>query len=495
MFKITLKAPDKAKDVAQKKPKIKLKLGSAASELASPAISSPTAHHKTTIKSSKKNPIRIPNSAPIPPKISKIKVTSAPKVQPRFRIRMPGDGYDSEDPEKEDNPPFEDGIILRLMDDPELDYVRQCVETSDFKNITIKWKDRRKAIIIINDSYYMAKLLDLPCIIESHKTTDKKNFYKTIDICQMLYVFKKVSKRDYLELFNPTLSNQSISNNSTSFTITTDSSNNIEDYSEHYQTLISDYNNINDQFNDGITPPMKNVRDYRFKPRLNCKNIDKIEAKVEELLREDADAESTTFELLNKDDYERSQQQRFSSYSGYSTVATPISTFATPQPLSIDIDSVFDSFDIDNQNDKYENNNDDHDETMNDNDDNDDNESLENEFEGLLENKDDDDEDDDISEEDNEEKENKAEIAQHNEMLKEEISELETTIKQKEIQRANAPNKILQNRFNGYIAKLKQELEYKKKQLKVSEESIDKADSEMNNENNSDASDLDDLFG
>lgn len=30
-----------------------------------------------------------------------------------------------------------------------------------------------------------AKLVDLPCIIESLKTIDKKTFYKTADICQV----------------------------------------------------------------------------------------------------------------------------------------------------------------------------------------------------------------------------------------------------------------------------------------------------------------------
>ena len=31
-----------------------------------------------------------------------------------------------------------------------------------------------------------AKLVDLPTIIESQKTIDKKTFYKTADICQLL---------------------------------------------------------------------------------------------------------------------------------------------------------------------------------------------------------------------------------------------------------------------------------------------------------------------
>ena len=32
---------------------------------------------------------------------------------------------------------------------------------------------------------FMLQLMDLPCIIESHKTLDKKSLYKTGDICQV----------------------------------------------------------------------------------------------------------------------------------------------------------------------------------------------------------------------------------------------------------------------------------------------------------------------
>lgn len=46
--------------------------------------------------------------------------------------------------------------------------------------------DLRKGMVRIDDRYLYAKVIDLPCIIESHKTIDKKSFYKTADICQMM---------------------------------------------------------------------------------------------------------------------------------------------------------------------------------------------------------------------------------------------------------------------------------------------------------------------
>ena len=46
--------------------------------------------------------------------------------------------------------------------------------------------DLRKGMVRVNDRYLYAKVVDLPCVLESHKTIDKKSFYKTADICQVV---------------------------------------------------------------------------------------------------------------------------------------------------------------------------------------------------------------------------------------------------------------------------------------------------------------------
>jgi hypothetical protein len=46
--------------------------------------------------------------------------------------------------------------------------------------------DTRKGRVKFDDEVFDARLVDLPCIIESLKTIDKKAVYKTADICQML---------------------------------------------------------------------------------------------------------------------------------------------------------------------------------------------------------------------------------------------------------------------------------------------------------------------
>lgn len=44
----------------------------------------------------------------------------------------------------------------------------------------------RHCIVRYNGQVYQGRVMDLPCIIESQKTTDRKNFYKTADIFQMI---------------------------------------------------------------------------------------------------------------------------------------------------------------------------------------------------------------------------------------------------------------------------------------------------------------------
>ena len=45
--------------------------------------------------------------------------------------------------------------------------------------------DSRRAVFHIGNSLYSAKLVDLPCIVESQKTLDNKAMFKVADICQV----------------------------------------------------------------------------------------------------------------------------------------------------------------------------------------------------------------------------------------------------------------------------------------------------------------------
>jgi transcription initiation factor TFIID subunit 7 len=83
----------------------------------------------------------------------------------------------------------------------------------------------------IRKNLYAAKLVDLPTIIESSKTLDKKALYKTADICQMLMIGEPISHEETILA---------------------------------YPSKSSDY-----IYPHGLTPPLRWVRKRRFRKRIS----------------------------------------------------------------------------------------------------------------------------------------------------------------------------------------------------------------------------------
>uniref|UniRef100_A0A0B6ZTB6 TAFII55 protein conserved region domain-containing protein n=1 Tax=Arion vulgaris TaxID=1028688 RepID=A0A0B6ZTB6_9EUPU len=86
---------------------------------------------------------------------------------------------------------LEQQFILRLPVEAAAQLHEDLKETS-----TVQLKDKlsieldpdmRHGFVRYGGDIYFAKLLDLPCVVDSLKTVDRKTFYKTADICQMLY--------------------------------------------------------------------------------------------------------------------------------------------------------------------------------------------------------------------------------------------------------------------------------------------------------------------
>ncbi|MGH0160278.1 UNVERIFIED_CONTAM: hypothetical protein FKN15_053114 [Acipenser sinensis] len=91
---------------------------------------------------------------------------------------------------KDDAPhELESQFVLRLP--PEYaSTVRRAVQSGSVNlrdRLTIELHaDGRHGIVRVDRVPLACKLVDLPCILESLKTVDKKTFYKTADVCQML---------------------------------------------------------------------------------------------------------------------------------------------------------------------------------------------------------------------------------------------------------------------------------------------------------------------
>ncbi|PRT56423.1 Transcription initiation factor TFIID subunit 7 [Wickerhamiella sorbophila] len=182
---------------------------------------------------------------------------AAPKIKVKTN-KQTFEGYDSEAPDREEDPTLEEAIVLRMMPGPGLESLQKAAQTGDMSEINIKFEDTRRAIVSIHGDMYAAQLLDLPTVSEVQKTFDRKNIYKGLDVCQMLLVCKKISSPQELDTIQ------------------------WQDY----------------QYQHGITPPLHNVRNRRFHKRLSNKVIETLEARVDELFRKDAEAEETHYELL-----------------------------------------------------------------------------------------------------------------------------------------------------------------------------------------------------
>lgn len=129
--------------------------------------------------------------------------------------------------------------------------------------------DVRHGTVRFDNWLLPSKIIDLPCIIESHKTLDKKNFYKTADICQMM-----ICSEDPEEL------------------------------TKNDDKKVIDGKDRRFIYAHGITPPLKNVRKKRFRKTLKKKTVDvpEIEKEVKRLFRTDNEAISVRYEVVDADD-------------------------------------------------------------------------------------------------------------------------------------------------------------------------------------------------
>ncbi len=143
--------------------------------------------------------------------------------------------------------------------------------------------ETRKGRIKFDDEIFEARLVDLPCIVESLKTIDKKIFYKTADICQMLVC------RTQDDPWNS--SDEEIPKNDE-----------IDSNKKKITKKDSDKNNALSKYKwpHGIAPPLKNVRRKRFRKMAKKKIIDyaEIETEVKHLFRADRDAYKVDYEVI-----------------------------------------------------------------------------------------------------------------------------------------------------------------------------------------------------
>lgn len=148
---------------------------------------------------------------------------------------------------------------LSIQIEPDNPAINQCIRKGNVK--FDEWK-------------LHAKLVDLPTIVESHKTIDKKTLYKTADICQML-ICKEGEPSD--------------------------------DEIPEEEEKKKDPNKVEKKYvyPHGVCPPLKNCRKRRFRKTLkkkHCLDEPEIEKEVKRLFRTDYEAVDVKWQLLTEEE-------------------------------------------------------------------------------------------------------------------------------------------------------------------------------------------------
>lgn len=423
-------------------------------------------HKKLKISLGKKNGDK---DSEVKPKV----VRNVPRVRVK-PTRIPGEGYDSEEPGIEDDMLLEQGIAVRFLDDVNLGFIQRAVATGELSAVNLKWITREKAVFNINGTFYSARLVDLPTLTEIYKTTDKKNIFKTIDVCQLLLVLKVINPAE----------------------LDTDKDFEVPPQYTYVHPLYKllpkgELKQRHTMIVDGLTSPFVNVL-RRFRPRkITHRVMEDIDARVRELIKLDDEAEESHFEVID----ELQMVNRFSA-SRHTSVsdlhnqspsenkegAFPMSPYqdAAPGDTGPGVDGSGTTNDIEMDLEEELNqvfggeDEEDLEEGMNailEEEEDEEEEGRENvpgDEEEEEEEEDEDDEDDDDEDEDDDEA--KAD-RQHAKLLENEIAELEKVVDYHRQNLSNATSKMMRMKFQNTYTSLKASLDQKKRSLaKINDE-------------------------
>jgi transcription initiation factor TFIID subunit 7 len=165
---------------------------------------------------------------------------------------------------------LEEQFVLRVP--PEVaKQIHHMMKDNDLDDIEFSFTDPRNGKFTIEGQDYKLSLLDLPCVVETHKTLDMRSYYKSGDIGQMLLVEGKRDNKEKKEG---------------------------EDAQAPKKIFDHQYRLVD----MGVTPATKNIRQRKFRKRPEVPR-EEVLAAEEELLRRmrgDAYAASENIEIVHE---------------------------------------------------------------------------------------------------------------------------------------------------------------------------------------------------
>ena len=232
------------------------------------------------------------------PAVKKIKfVSSLPnkiriKAKGKPPVRPLGVGYDSESSDREIDPAIEQEFILRMPPGEDCDYLRQAIREKRLgarvkdggADVSMKFfgREGRRAMVTIRRRHYAATMVDLPAVIEGLKSWDRKGWWKSADLCQMLLVFDAVADEEAAQTI----------------------------------PLPSVVDPKTYQYPHGLTPPLYDARKRRFRDRVSNRTIEAVEEEVDRLIHLDGLCDLSTYEILDQDQLTR-ENSVLNDHGGY----------------------------------------------------------------------------------------------------------------------------------------------------------------------------------
>lgn len=263
---------------------------------------------------------------------------------------------------------LESQFVLRLPQS-QANALRSAIRSGEplSKRLSIKFDtDIRHGCVKFDEWTMPARLYDLPTIIESYKTLDRKNFYKTADVSQIL-----ICKED-----DGTIANEK------------DEEAKKAKYDNLFQSISGGGGKREFLYSHGITPPLKNVRKRRFRKTLKKKYVDfsEIEKEVKRLFKFDCEAIESRYEIVEETKSDKADKNTFGGDGAPSPMSMgPSGMQSAENSQNIDVHELFgegsSSDDSDDDDDDDDRDDDVEIEAENDNDDND---SDDNDMEEVL---------------------------------------------------------------------------------------------------------------